>query len=63
MHIMSIKSIKGCYFKRRMKKFWFMDWKEKLHKASWNGGMGGSVAQTPLEMIYVIKTNRTCSFT
>ena len=42
---MSIKSIKVCYFKSRIKKSGLMDWKEKLDKVSWNeriGGKGGT---------------------
>ena len=41
---MSIKSIKGCYFKSRIKKSGLKDWKEKLNKVSSNKRMGVRVA-------------------
>ena len=40
MCISSIKLIKFCCFRSRIKKSGLMDWKEKLDKVSWNKRMG-----------------------
>ena len=50
-HINSIKSIKFCYFRSRIKKFGLIDWKETLDKVSWNTKWGKELIYTLLTLI------------